>query len=470
VYSAPVLRPTGIVEPEPVDSYSDVESEAYNTQGTSSADATASSTPITCVESSEADSGTLFGPQNSFWYWSKSPPQERQQKVSDLELLNHFLNHTSKTLAAESNDRGGREGWETVIPRLAFKHESVAHALRAVSTLHLASELLRSGTCCIEAHAGDSHEFLRNEAEFRYGRALVLHQADLAKYDSTMSDRILATSALLFVFNMAYEDCAGAEGEVYTCQVVGSETVNMALDSALPKWLRFARGIRTVRIMMAQDHQRSVSELERFWDLRGSEVIPDDVLHLQDTDPVFLKRIGALHRPSAYWHRMYEPIGRSRRAAAATLDEFLQSCGSGTHTTSCRNALQFLVDNTIIIFDSNVASQSSEGSHHLRLYDRNPLRTIFGLPAVLDSQFIQLLDANDVRALMVYAHFLVFMILVEGAWFAGRIGGMEIDRMARAMEIWEKKNYEFGSETNRLDWRMAMRWPLDMVKRSRQAD
>ena len=125
---------------------------------------------------------------------------------------------------------------------------------------------------------------------------------------------------------------------------------------------------------------------------------------------------------------------------------------------------------TDVIFDSGLYPQSSGGLHHLRLYDKNPLRTIFGLPARLDGGFIQLLEANDFRALMVYAHFLAFLIILDDVWFAGRIGVKKIDRISGAMGAWEEKTnmHDPGMEI-KVDWRTAMRWPSEMVKQSRQA-
>lgn len=84
--------------------------------------------------------------------------------------------------------------------------------------MHLASELLRSGKCCLRNNAGEPHEVLRSEAESRYGQALHLLRADFGDFDIIMSDSILATSSVLFVFNTTYEDCADAEErDLSTC-------------------------------------------------------------------------------------------------------------------------------------------------------------------------------------------------------------------------------------------------------------
>jgi hypothetical protein len=73
-------------------------------------------------------------------------------------------------------------------------------------------------------------------------------------------------------------------------------------------------GIKTVRILMARD-KRSTRELEELLGCDGVEFVAENVAHLEDTDPVFLERVRALHRPSACWHRMLEPLRRTRLAA-----------------------------------------------------------------------------------------------------------------------------------------------------------
>lgn len=167
---------------------------------------------------------------------------------------------------------------------------------------------------------------------------------------------------------------------------------------------------------------------------------------------------------------MYELIKRRRRAVFASLDEFLQSCGSSAHTTSCRDALNFLEEVTDVTFYSIMASQSSEGLRPSGLYDKNTLRTIFGLPASFDARLLWLLEVNGIKALVDYVHLLTLMIILDDIWFAGRISGMEIARISDAMEVREKKSNKHNPGTDtKLDWRTAMRWPTEMLKESRRS-
>ena len=58
----------------------------------------------------------------------------RQLEMKSLELIHHF---TTTTYATLSTDDDVREMWRLVVPRIAFSHEFVMHALLAMSALHL---------------------------------------------------------------------------------------------------------------------------------------------------------------------------------------------------------------------------------------------------------------------------------------------------------------------------------------------
>jgi hypothetical protein len=85
--------------------------------------------------------------------------------------------------------------------------KGASHALRALSALHLYSEILRTGKCCIEDSGQEFAGNLKRQAELRYGQALQFLGADLANFDTSRNDNILAVSILLFLFNTTQEAC-----------------------------------------------------------------------------------------------------------------------------------------------------------------------------------------------------------------------------------------------------------------------
>jgi hypothetical protein len=54
---------------------------------------------------------------------------------SDLLLIRHFTEHTSRTIAASEETR---QMWRIIVPQLASQHEFVMHALLACAALHMA--------------------------------------------------------------------------------------------------------------------------------------------------------------------------------------------------------------------------------------------------------------------------------------------------------------------------------------------
>ena len=80
--------------------------------------------------------------------------------MKNLELLYHF---TTKTYATISTDDKVKEMWRIVVPRIAFSHEFVMHALLAMSALHLSflSPTDKSYAVVAARHHGKALESLR---------------------------------------------------------------------------------------------------------------------------------------------------------------------------------------------------------------------------------------------------------------------------------------------------------------------
>ena len=474
VYSKPDSRPSTGHETEEARSYSDRESDDSRSRTVSSTDVSTHLTPVSGVASIEAEQARNFDPWNFLSQWSKGPPPKLDHRVSDLDLLNHYLSHTSKTLSATSNDSAKQEGWEVKIPRLAFKHEGVSHALQALSALHLVSEILHTGKCCIGDSGKEVVEILKSQAESRYGQALRLLGADVASFDSTKNDSILATSSLLFVFNTAHEACVVAqEANQQRCKVGGiAQDNDAAQKSRLPSWLHFLTGIKTIRALPVRK-TKAEKDFDGLLGDGGVVTVPEDVAHMQDTGPVFLARVGALQCPSVYRHRMFQEIARTRLPAFKSLHELLRNQRSrlgDVHTDSCCDALQKLMDITGLVFDPKASSTESLSTP--RLFNRNPGRTIFTWLGSLDDEFFHLLEAGDICALAVYVHFLTFLLLMEDIWYVGGIGRLGIQRKAEAMheqEQREKLNVRDSTLQIKFDWRTAMLWPSKMAMLSMQA-
>ena len=475
VYSKLDSRPSIGHETEEARSYSDLESDDNRSRTVSSTEEVTHLTSTSGVAPIEAEQARTFDPWNGLSQWPKGPPQDPNHRVSDLDLLHHYITHTSKTLTATSNDSQKQEGWEVTIPRLAFKHEGVSHALRALSALHLVSEILQTGKSCTGDSGKEVAGILKSQAESQYGQALRLLGADVASFDSAKNDSILSASALLFVFNTAHEACVVAqEAKQEGCEVGEIAQDNDAVqESRLPSWLHFVMGIKTIRAPPVRKTKVD-SDFDGVLEEDFVVVVPEDVAHLKETDPVFLARVGALHCHSVYSHRMFHEIARTRLAAFKSLYELLRNQRSrleDAHSDSCCAALQKLIDTTGIIF--NPKALGTDNPSTPRLYSRNPLRSIFSWVGTLDDEFFHLLEVGDLRALAVYAHFLTFLLTMDDLWFVGGMGRWGIERNTVAMynkhEQHEKLNVRDSVLQTKFDWRTAMLWPSEMATLSMQA-
>ena len=132
-------------------------------------------------------------------------------KMKNLELIHHFTTATYATLSTEGD---AREVWRMVIPRIAFSHEFVMHALLAMSALHLS--FLKPTDKSYAVVAARHHV-----------NALGLLRTAFSELRPQLGDALYAASSLTAMY-------------VYACPPV--------VDGMLPKaptWIPVFRGILT---------------------------------------------------------------------------------------------------------------------------------------------------------------------------------------------------------------------------------
>ena len=65
-------------------------------------------------------------------------PGEDTAWIPDLELMHHYMTYTQSILTEHQNLRNIRQIWQVEMPKVAFTHEYVMHALLGFSALHKA--------------------------------------------------------------------------------------------------------------------------------------------------------------------------------------------------------------------------------------------------------------------------------------------------------------------------------------------
>lgn len=151
-------------------------------------------------------------------------------RLLDLSMLHHFTVHTSQSLSTRPEVQ---KTWGTVVVRLSFSHQYLLHGILAVAALHAAF------TGGVEE---DPRQLLNYAAEHQ-AISLSSYQSAIASSASSQCDALFALSILIFISAIAlmYDD------------------YNMSDPTALDtKWIRLARGIRTVAFAHAESIRNGV--------------------------------------------------------------------------------------------------------------------------------------------------------------------------------------------------------------------
>jgi hypothetical protein len=79
---------------------------------------------------------------------------------------------------------------------------------------------------------------------------------------------------------------------------------------------------------------------------------------------------------------------------------------------------------------------------------------------------MRMMQNNDAKALALYAHFLVFVILLEGTWLVNDMGRRGIEQILRFVG----KQQQLVQDENRsshFDVMVALEWPVSMARTAR---
>lgn len=144
-----------------------------------------------------------------------SPPTSttspRTLNKSDNLLIHHFTTHTWRTLA---NNENMRQMWRVIVPRLAYQHEYLMHALLACAALHIA--YLNP----------EQHSELTIKARTHQDHAIPLFLAAIPSVESKTCDAVLIFVRLMGIIVFALDERLFTVGEK---------------EDKLPSWLFFIR-------------------------------------------------------------------------------------------------------------------------------------------------------------------------------------------------------------------------------------
>lgn len=323
----------------------------------------------------------------------KVPDGECNKIVGEMELAKHYLTHTVHTFAALSTDREQSAAWRIYIPAVALSCPVVRRGLLALAAI-----------CMYYDHADDHDRSKYMETAEAHGRIFVQKSSrKLQKIQKTSEhDSVLACSRLLCVLGLAFFRVHRLQGTM--------------LSPAHWTWLHLLRGVKAGYDAVVAAG-RSVDEI----------LVRDMATELQSP-----------REASMNGNPCFRLVQQSRSECFVVLRRALHQEWSAVTFTQWQDlyvAIEAL---------SNIWEQICSGKMP------NLLRTICVWPSNLPGGFVEMLTKGFIPGLIIYAHWLMLMVLVEHLWFIDDMGRAGIRNIVAACS-----RAEFGAG-NLLYWPQQM--------------
>lgn len=369
----------------------------------------------------------------------RSPLPSHGTGIADSTLLAHYCQRTSITLAESGKSAMQSKIWRQAIPYAAYQHQCVSHAIAALAALHVWCERISqnqnavtASSCALEtAPRGDPELLTRRylqQATIHHGHCLRWFQTELRSVGEHNVDAVLACSALLAPFRLAYSQVERRYSQTRQTEVHNpkdnsrglaqqneqrrhlGESLNITIDLT---WINLMRGITpSVRI----------TELQR---VGGSAILPllqwsedERQIMLQARTPG--QAISHPNRgPSTPEHSLLSTILAEGEPALAALQKQLEVIQMQQESLS--QGQQPCPSSNLEVCLEAVRTLQIIG-RQFALVKAGNRRFLMAWVLPLDDTYVKLLAEKDVIAMAVYAHFLAYVILLEDLWWVGDLG------------------------------------------------
>ena len=291
-----------------------------------------------------------------------------------------------------------------MIPSLAYTSPRVRHGMLALAAMH---QHLTSDTTG-EDHNNDQYL----QAGHHHGRIFVSSSAiELQTLKLENLDEDLACSLLLTVLAFAWFRVRRAEGLRLS-------------DVKAWSWLHMLRGTRTLFSCISQtDHQESSNVARTLMSPSNSPSTPS-AEDLGDDSPLNTHQLIILHA-----------IQTSQPVWSAKLNLHL-SVHAESHglafpqLQALHAAIQDLGTSTIRLDPFNFSRTG-------------PLQLLTSWPTRVSKSVVEMLSGCDKLALVVYAHWLMFMVLVRNTWWIGDMGAAGIRQVLSLLKGEDEEMQKF---------------------------
>jgi Fungal specific transcription factor domain len=112
-------------------------------------------------------------------------PESKSRRLLELRLLQHYIDRTSKTMAATHHD-DILNAWASEVPKLALQHDNLLYQILSMSTLHL-----------LKSKPNDPELLVARQ--IYQGLALREHRKAVATLSTKNADAVCCASSLIYV-------------------------------------------------------------------------------------------------------------------------------------------------------------------------------------------------------------------------------------------------------------------------------
>ncbi|KAF2004079.1 hypothetical protein P154DRAFT_519651, partial [Amniculicola lignicola CBS 123094] len=302
--------------------------------------------------------------------------ESKSRRLSELKLLHHYMISTSSTFNLPHSKY---QIWDTLIPHVAFKHDSLLYSIYAVTSLHL-SHLQPNDTNHFEKY----QEYL--------GLCLREHRDNVANLDADNADAAMLTATLFRICSIAVLQIRDLEEEGKYIPPVEWLIMNFGTGHGLgvAAWEFLIHDENSVMRKMIGNDTPGLDPSSRW---------------LRD-DKVFA-RSNILPALSGLRHRTV------KHEAEEAWDEDIRNAYE--HTLAYIGFCQRAID----------AGEP----------ERSILRRLVLFPTVVERKFITLVEEREARALVMLAHYFSFWRRFEDFWWCGKVGDREVRAITESVDI-----------------------------------